>query len=288
MEWSNLIIIVQLIFLEGVLSLDNAAVLGAMAAPLPGELAIPWPPTLRWLEDPMHRLLGMQREAALKVGLLGAYVGRFLMLLAAAFIVRNPWLRTVGAVYLVYLAVNHIAHMDGGAHHKVEHIDSHDRSPVADRQVGFWPTVVAIELADLAFSLDNVVAAITLSDKVWVLMLGVALGILAMRFAATLFTRLIQWEPALQTGAYLLVLSLGVELLLKETVHLHLGEMAQFAISLTILVLSVLVARSSLGNSAHLWRPIIRLFKLLYLPFGLVGWLLQGLAGPFRRHAANA
>src|SRR5690606_29357632 len=116
----NLIIVVHLIFLEGILSIDNAAVLGAMAAPLPSELPIPWPPVLQWLEDPMQRILGPQREAALKVGLLGAYIGRFLMLLAAAFIVRNLWLRILGAAYLVYLAVDHIAHMDAGAEHKKE------------------------------------------------------------------------------------------------------------------------------------------------------------------------
>jgi tellurite resistance protein TerC len=288
MEWSNLVIVVQLIFLEGILSIDNAAVLGAMAASLPDGLPIPWPPALKWLAEPVQRVFGMQREAALKVGLLGAYIGRFLMLLVAAFIIRNQWLRVLGAVYLVYLAVQHIAHMDGETDHEEENINSHHGSPVAHRQVSFWSTVAAIELADLAFSLDNVVAAITLSDQLWVLMLGVALGILAMRFAATIFSRLIQWEPALQTGAYLLVLSLGVELLLKESLHIHIGETIQFVISLSILVLSVLIARSALGNSAHYWRPIIRFFKILYLPFWLIGWVVQGLVNPFRRHAANA
>lgn len=285
MEWPNLIIVVQLIFLEGILSIDNAAVLGAMAASLPDDLAIPWPPALQWLEDPMHRILGMQREAALKVGLLGAYVGRFLMLLAATFIVHNQWLRILGAIYLVYLAVNHVAHIDDGMQRTDQNIDNLDSPQIAHRQVEFWSTVVAIELADLAFSLDNVVAAITLSDKLWVLMLGVALGIVAMRFAATVFTRLIQWEPALQTGAYLLVLSLGVELLLKEIVHVHLGETVQFAISLSILVLCILIARSPLGNNAPLWQPMIRFFKVLYLPFGLISWLIQGLTNSFQHHA---
>ena len=37
------IIIIQLIFLEGILSIDNAAVLGALVAPLPTTLRVPWP-----------------------------------------------------------------------------------------------------------------------------------------------------------------------------------------------------------------------------------------------------
>lgn len=83
-------IIIQLIFLEGILSLDNAAVLGAMVAPLPDDQPIPWPAALRGLGDRLDPLLGMQRDAALKVGLLGAYVGRGIMLAIATVIIQNP------------------------------------------------------------------------------------------------------------------------------------------------------------------------------------------------------
>jgi tellurite resistance protein TerC len=279
MSWSTIIIVVQLIFLEGILSIDNAAVLGAMAAPLPDDRAIPWPSMFGWLGQLLDPLLGAQREAALKVGLLGAYVGRFGMLLAATFIVRNLWLRTIGALYLIYLAVEHIAHMDASA----ETGDGGEHSIV--RQSGFWVTVLSIELADLAFSLDNVVAAITLSNKLWVVMLGVALGIVAMRFAATLFARMIQWEPALQTGAYLLVLSLGIELLLKEIFHFEIGELTQFLISVGILGGTVWVARSGLRDAAF-WSVLIQLFKVVYMPFAAVGWLLSLLMNPFRRTAS--
>jgi len=284
-DWSILVVVLQLIFLEGVLSIDNAAVLGAMASQLPADQPVPWPPSLHWLAEHTQRLLGMQREAALKVGLLGAYVGRFLMLLAAAFVVRNPWLRLIGALYLIYLAVEHIAHMDAPHGDAVVDPQTGERT---QRYSGFWPTVLVIELADLAFSLDNVVAAITLSDEIWVVMLGVALGIVAMRFAATIFSRLILWEPALQTGAYLLVLSLGIELVIKEVVDLHIGELTQFLLSAGILVATILVARSPLRNADSLWSGIILLFKAIYFPFGLVIQLLQALVSPFRRHAANA
>lgn len=42
---TTVLIVLQLIFLEGILSIDNAAVLGAMVAPLPDDQPIPWP---RW------------------------------------------------------------------------------------------------------------------------------------------------------------------------------------------------------------------------------------------------
>lgn len=284
MDWSIVFIIVQLIFLESILSIDNAAVLGAMAAPLPADKPIPWPAALQWVAVVAQQWLGNQREAALKVGLLGAYIGRFLMLLAAAFIVQNMWLRVLGALYLVYLAVEHIAHLDQDEESAEELVHATaDQPRRLRRDAGFWSTVFFIELADLAFSLDNVVAAITLSDHLWVIALGVGLGIVAMRFAATLFTRLILWEPALQTAAYLLVLSLGVELLLKEIFHFHIGEATQFLISIAILILSILIARSPLRDLQGLWNALITLFKALYLPFGLITWILQMLAAPFRR-----
>jgi len=76
-------IIIQIIFLEGILSIDNAAVLGAMVSVLPAKDTVPWPGFLKFLGPPIHRLLGGQRSAALKVGLLGAYLGRGLMLVMA-------------------------------------------------------------------------------------------------------------------------------------------------------------------------------------------------------------
>ncbi len=70
-----------------------------------------------------------------------------------------------------------------------------DMEREAQRKRSFWIVVLNVELADLAFSLDNVVAAVSLSDKLWVVMIGVALGIVTMRFAAGIFTWMIKREP---------------------------------------------------------------------------------------------
>ena len=261
-------IIVQLIFLESLLSIDNAAVLGAMAAPLPDNEPVPWPHWLRWQAEFANRILGMQREAALRVGLIGAYVGRTAMLFAATFIINNPWLRIIGAAYLVYLAIEHIAHLDDKNEPDLNQVRKSSGT-------GFWSTVLAIELADLAFSLDNVVAAVALSSQFWLVVTGVALGILTMRFAASIFTRLVKWEPALQTGAYLLVLAIGVELLIKEFLDVHIGEFAQFGISLLILVVTIMVARSRIRTLDFLWKPIIAFFKVLYAPFAAMQQLMH-------------
>src|SRR3989304_802292 len=108
MDLGILLIVLQLIYPEGTLSIDNAAVLGAMVSALPKDDPIPWPPALRFLQHPGPRLLGGQRLAALKVGLLGAYVGRGSMLFIASWVVQNRWLLLLGGLYLIKLAADHL------------------------------------------------------------------------------------------------------------------------------------------------------------------------------------
>jgi tellurite resistance protein TerC len=250
--------VVQLVFLEGILSIDNAVVLGAMVAVLPGDKPVPYPRLLAPLDNFTARYLGMQRAAALKVGLLGAYLGRGLMLFIAAWVIANPILKIIGAAYLVKLAFSHLSarHKDACGNRGEE-----DTGNTKSR-VSFWMVVVNVELADLAFSLDNVVAAVALSQKLWVVMLGVALGIVTMRFAASIFTLFIRREPILEAAAYIVVLNIGAELLLHEFYGIKTEAMDKFLISALTLLLCLAYAH-------------FRLLRLLADP--VLGWLGEGM-----------
>ncbi len=232
-------IIAQLVFLECILSIDNAAVIGAMVARLPKDRPTPWPRLLHRLFSRFDRFLGSQRQSALKVGLFGAYAGRIAMLALASIIIQYAWMQVLGALYLIYLAIRHFVE-------RLQHHQAKRANPEYERSIkvqGFWGVVLTIELADLAFSLDNVVAAVSLSDRLWVVVLGVAIGIVIIRFAATVFTRMIAWEPALEHAAYLLLVAIGAELILEHWFAIELGDIAKFAISMAILALTVIVAR---------------------------------------------
>ena len=87
--------------------------------------------------------------------------------------------------------------------------------------------VLTIELADLAFSIDNVVVVVALSDELWIILFGVFMGILTMRFAAGIFTKLIAREPILKPAAYLVVFNIGVELLLAQFAHMEFARSGQ-------------------------------------------------------------
>jgi len=207
--WPIFIIVIQLIFLEGILSIDNAAVIGALVTPLPDDKGVEWPHGLRRFGNWLHPVLGNQRMAALRVGLLGAYLGRGAMLFMTSFLINNSWIKLIGAAYLIHLAFENLGDMTGGGSEEGE-----DLQPIKSR--AFWATVLTVETMDLIFSIDNVVAAVSLSDKIWVVMIGVAIGILTMRFAAGIFGYAVLREPILKQAAYVLVLSIGMELILEQ------------------------------------------------------------------------
>jgi len=253
-DLSSFYIIIQVIFLEGILSIDNAAVLGALVSVLPAKDMVPWPGPLKFLGPPVHRILGGQRAAALKVGLLGAYLGRGLMLVMANFVIHNHYLKILGAAYLIKLAFENLGEAEPGEEDQV-------RTKRVEGK-GFWSVVIAVELADLAFSLDNVVAVVALSDNLYIVMFGVFMGILTMRFAAGIFTWMILREPILKPAAYLVVFNIGVELLLDEFLGIEFGAGLKFMISAGTLILFVVYAHI---KSLHALQPVFN-------------WVAEGMA----------
>jgi tellurite resistance protein TerC len=242
-------ILIQVIFLEGILSIDNAAVLGAMVSVLPAKDMVPWPDFLKSVGPPAHRLLGGQRSAALKVGLLGAYLGRGLMLVMATFVIHNQYLKVLGAAYLIRLAFENLGEPESGEEDQVRVKRMEGR--------GFWNVVVAVELADLAFSLDNVVAVVALSNNLPIVMFGVFVGIIAMRFAASIFTWMILKEPILKSAAYLVVFNIGMELLLNEFMGIEIPGSLKFMISAGTLILFVVYAHI---KWLHVFQPAFKWF----------------------------
>lgn len=204
MVLESIIIIINLVILESLLSIDNAAVLAVMVKDLPGE----------------------QKTKALKYGLLGAYVFRGLCLFLATWLVKILWLKIVGGLYLLYLAYGHFSS-------DLDILEEKEQTPgwaqkmknYFTGKIGvFWSTIILVEIMDLAFSIDNVFAAVALSDSFWVIMLGVAIGILAMRFVAGWFVKLLDKYPTLTASAFVVIALLGIKLVLSGAVEYIPGK----------------------------------------------------------------
>ncbi|MBX7226429.1 MAG: TerC family protein [Chitinophagales bacterium] len=192
-------IIGNLIIIESLLSVDNAAVLATMVMDLPKE----------------------KRDKALKYGIIGAYVFRGLCLLFAAFLIKIWWLKPLGGLYLLVLAINYFR--KEATPSEADDMLNKEQHWFYKATIGwmgqFWATVALVEVMDLAFSIDNVFAAVAFTENILLIWLGVFIGILAMRFVAQAFVRLMEKYPFLETAAFLVIAVLGLKLTLSILEH---------------------------------------------------------------------
>ncbi len=209
---SDLAIIGLLVVLEGSLSVDNALVLGLLAKRLPPHL----------------------RQRALTYGLVGAFVFRFAAIAVAVWLLEYPIVKLLGGGYLLFIAFKHFF-LDRHDKEKDSIKLGPDGHPIVDEATGtppvigasvvkyakFWPTVFVIEMTDIAFAVDSIVAATALvadhkgegrNPKLWVVILGGFFGVVLMRFAALIFIRLLERFPRFEIAAYLLVTVIGLKL----------------------------------------------------------------------------
>ena len=237
--WGDMGIVGLLILLEGVLSIDNALVLGLLAKRLPKS----------------------QQSRALTYGLVGAFVFRFLAIGVATFLLEWRVVKLLGGGYLAYIAIKHLYFERGNEDerapvdiegeptlvhestgipltseeeeseieqrvpfpHATEMMDGRTKDGIAK----FWPTVFVIEMTDIAFAVDSILAAIALvgpprspipdgalHPKLWVIVTGGILGVVVMRFAAVIFIKLLDRFPRFEATAYYLVFLIGLKLLI--------------------------------------------------------------------------
>lgn len=184
-------VILNILFIEILLSVDNAAVLAVMVKDLPAH----------------------QKNKALKYGIIGAYVLRGVCLLLASYLIKILWLKIAGGLYLCYLAYSSFKTKDAD-----EEIDKEGNKLYIKLKgiLGvFWTTVVLIELVDLTFSLDNIFAVVAFTDNIYLICIGVFVGILAMRFVATTFVGLLEKYPYLEKMTFIVIALLGIKLALS-------------------------------------------------------------------------
>src|SRR3977135_2236004 len=152
-ETSDLLTIGLLVLLEGLLSADNALVMAIMVLGLPKR----------------------EHKKALRYGLVGGFAFRIVATLLAVYLIRLAWVKLLGGLYLLYLAYSHF--WSGKS-------DEERRAPPKAKpwlgMSAFWGAVVRIELVNLAFSIDSILVAVAVSPKLWVVVTGGVLGIVAM------------------------------------------------------------------------------------------------------------
>lgn len=190
-ESYDFLTILLLVLLEGLLSADNAMVLAVLVLGLPKS----------------------RRKRALRYGIGGAFAFRSVALIFGLYLMGVGLVKLAGAVYLLYLPFRHFF----GEH------ESEDRRsiPPARAWLGlspFWATVVKVELTDIVFAVDSIVVAVAMSQKMWVVLTGGILGIIAMRLVIGQLLSVVERYPILVDGAFVIIAWVGARLLLQ---YLH-------------------------------------------------------------------
>ncbi len=237
-------VLLILIGLEGLLAADNALVLAIMVKPLPEE----------------------KRKKALFYGLAGAFLFRFGSLFAISFLVDVWQVQAIGAIYLLFMAGNHIIRkvIKGKAEEKVPNKEGNKKG-------SFWMTVFKVEIADIAFAVDSILAAVAMAvvlpntplpniggldgGKFLVIFAGGIIGLVIMRFAANLFVKLLEKRPNLEIAAFAIVGWVGVKLAVYTLSHPELAILSE-----------------KFAHSTE-WKMI---FYFVLIAIATAGWMFSG------------
>ena len=177
------LILLVLVVLEAVLSADNAIALAAIA---------------KSIKEPK-----LQAQA-LNIGLIGAYILRIVLILAATWVIKYWQFELLGAIYLLWLVFNYFF---------LEDDEEEQHHSLGFKSI--WQVIPTIAITDLAFSLDSVTSAIAITEETWLIVAGGTIGIVILRFLAGLFIRWLQEYTYLEDAGFITVGFVGLRLLLK-------------------------------------------------------------------------
>lgn len=212
-------VLIILVGLEGLLAADNALVMAIMVKHLPDE----------------------KRKKALFYGLAGAFVFRFTSLFVISYLVDIWQIQAIGAAYLLFICINNLYKK-----HIAKKEEEHEEDTKESKGSGFWMTVLKVEIADIAFAVDSILAAVALAvtlpptglgyiggldaGQFIVIFTGGFIGLVIIRFAARVFVDLLHRRPGLETAAFLIVGWVGVKLAIITFCHQNVGLLpADFA-----------------------------------------------------------
>lgn len=203
------IVLLSLILLEGLLSADNAIVLAVMVRHLPKK----------------------QQKDALLYGLIGALFFRIVAIFLITILAQYWQIQVLGGLYLLYMAVTHIREFYSKLNSTEEEREKEDKK----NQGGFWATVIKVELTDIAFAIDSILAAVAIAitlphisersigginlGQFTVMVIGGFVGVIIMRFAANIFIKVLEKKPGLEVAAFLIVGWVGIKLFVIAAAH---------------------------------------------------------------------
>ncbi|MBI3460717.1 TerC family protein [Candidatus Acetothermia bacterium] len=185
MDWNAilpwLIALGYIIWVNIILSGDNAVVIGMAAHHLPGKL----------------------RKRAIFFGTLGAIALRIILTITANYLLKLDLLQAIGGILLIWIAVKLIWE-DDTADEKVQAAQT------------FWHAMRIIIIADVIMSLDNVLAIAAIAQDDLMLTLGLIISMLLIMFGAALIVGLLNRWPWLNSVGAAIIAYVAVDLIFSD------------------------------------------------------------------------
>ncbi|MGX9964585.1 TerC family protein [Roseomonas sp. F4] len=233
METEVLIALVALIGMEIVLGIDNLVFIAILS----------------------NRLPESQRQSARRIGLGLAVIMRLGMLAGVGWLMSltTPWvdlgivtfsgkdlILLAGGLFLIGKATIEI-------HHRVDP-DSQAESHAKDRvPASYWSVVAQILALDLVFSVDSILAAVGLTQVMWVIVVAILVSVTVMLFSMDALSRFMEKNPTVVMLALAFLVMIGM-VLVAEAFHVHVPKgfvYVAMAFSVGVELLNLFARRAS-------------------------------------------
>ena len=183
----QIIIFLQIVFIDLVLAGDNAIIIGMVASKFPLE----------------------QRKKIIFWGIGGAVVLRIILTLLTAYLLQITGLRLIGGILLLYIVYR--LYVD------VIKDSSNETKDIKVDNSSFLKAIWTILLADFTMSLDNVLGVAGAAGHHYhLLIFGLILSIILMAVAATLISKWIKEYKWIAWIGLLAILLVAIELIYTD------------------------------------------------------------------------
>lgn len=199
--YTDIPLLLILIGVECLLSADNAFIIAMMVKALPKK----------------------DRYKALWSGFISAIFFRCIAILLASYLIRYIAFQALGGLYLIYLGMKEV-------------LSSKKKSKPKADQSPLFKKILWIELTNLAFSLDAIIAAFAIvgitpfdndaTSRLWIVYVGGLIGLFMMRAASSSVVYLLEKHPFLDKICYSLIVWIGTRLIVESClsfIHIHLN-----------------------------------------------------------------
>lgn len=242
MEWmfdpQNWIAFLTLTVLEIVLGIDNVIFIAILAGKLPAS----------------------QQGKARVIGLGLAMLSRLVLLLSLGWILRltaplvtlwgyeisgRDFILLVGGLFLLAKSTHEI-------HQKLEGEEGHASARV---QAAFMSVLIQIMLLDIVFSLDSVITAVGMANRIEIMIAAVIVAVIFMMLFSGTISAFVERHPTVKILALSFLLLIGTTLMI-EALHIHIPKgYVYFAMAFSVFVEMLNLRARRRAVPVHLHTP---------------------------------